>query len=253
MIVRNSYISWFRVRGNILGPAVFFILMFSIEGAFWHQVSAGGALSLYGTNELLLYVFAALTTSQIVAVSGEPDQLASRIESGNLETYLVRPTSVIFQLSRIQCGIVLARLTLFLPLLLALNLILLKTVHFSGILIYFGMVFLAAQLNFLINFSLSCLTFWYRESYAFVVFKETLWWMLSGALIPLDLFPSALKNIFEFLPSSYVVFYPVKLLMESAHHPLRILAATAVWTVVMMGVSVWMWNKGVRKYQAYGS
>lgn len=249
-----AFLTWFRVRGHLVAPLIFFLIMFTVEGSFWITMSGPQhSLSHYSTNHLLFYVFAALATSQVNAVTGEPDQLAGRIESGDLETYLVRPQSLLIQLSLIQIGTTCARLVFLLPLLIFLQWILLGHASWSQFLFFIFLIPVTSLLNFLINFALSTLTFYFRDAYAFIVFKETLWWVLSGALIPLDLFSGTFQKLLISLPSAFVVFHPVKLLMGETASMSVLFATACLWTIVAFVAASFLWTLGVRKYQAYGS
>lgn len=254
MIVLSAFRSWFRFRGSLLAPLVFISMMFVIEGSFWTSMShSGGVLAHYSQNQLLIYVLSALVISQINAVIGEPDQLAGRIESGDLETFLTRPISLLYQLGAVQVGMTLARLVVFVPILIAIQIYFSGSMALVSLFGFLSIIFASSLLNFFINFGLSTLTFYFREAYAFVVFKETLWWILSGALIPLDLFSDHLRDLFLFLPSSYVIYYPAKILMGEPVNIVRVAGVCAFWIFVCGGIASWMWALGIRKYQAYGS
>jgi ABC-2 type transport system permease protein len=104
-------------------------------------------------------------------------------------------------------GQLLARIFLFSPFILG-------VIFFSGTspTLWLLPAFLLAGLiiNICFTFALSCLTFKFRDAYAFVIIKDTLAWMLSGALIPLDLFPLVFQRVFQFLPFQYVAFMPTQ-------------------------------------------
>lgn len=254
LIIRNTFLSWFRVKGHLVAPLVFCALMFSIEGMFWISLSGEHhQLGSYSLNQLLFYVFGALIASQITAVSGEPDQLSARIESGQLETFLVRPISVFYQLLLIQLGLTFARLSFFVPMIIGLQILFLKGVSASGLIHFVLFITMASMINFFIHFWISSLTFYFRDAYAFVIFKETLWWIVSGALIPLDLFPEAVRNLLWVLPSAFVVFHPVKVLNGSVTEMSTLFIWGCLWLVFLALLAEGFWKLGIRKYQAYGS
>ncbi|MDB6367681.1 ABC-2 family transporter protein [Photorhabdus bodei] len=49
----------------------------------------------------------------------------------------------------------------------------------------------------------------------YIIIKDTLSWVLSGALIPLDVFGDSLKSIFNYIPFQYITYIPVKIATNS--------------------------------------
>jgi len=250
-IVSFSAKSWFRIRGGIVGPLVFLGIMFLIEGSFWVSLARSGEVGTYDLDQLLFYAFAALTVSQLVAVSGEPDSLSEKIESGELDLYLIRPRSVIRQLLEVQLGYTFARMIFALPILMILVFVS-PSVNAFNIVLALPILFFASVINAAMNMLIANLTFWFRESYAFVVVKETLFWMLSGTLLPLDLFPGTLRYILEHLPPAYTVYLPVQLILGRGN-VLEVLLGQIVTLGLLYMAAVFVFRCGVSRYQAYGS
>ncbi len=251
-ILAYSFKTWFRVRGSFSGPLVFLSMMFLVEGSFWSSLSRGsGRVAAYSRPEILLYVFGALIISQICACIGDPDGLSEKIESGGLDGFLLRPQSYLVQMGSIQTGLCLARMTVLSPILLAAELALTGAVSWKAQAAMAILLPLSAAINFLINQSLLTLTFFYRDSYAFVVFKETLFWALSGMLIPLDLFPEPIARVARVLPSAYIIYYPAKVLTGDLSWTAVVLPQLA-YLGFFLAIASWVWTVGIRRYQAYG-
>lgn len=78
--------------------------------------------------------------------------------------------------------------------------------------------------------------------------------VLSGYLIPLDLFPHGLRGIVDWLPFRYQLGLPVEL-MVGIHTPRAALALVAqqwAWVLVGPWATVALWRRGVRQFAAYG-
>jgi ABC-2 type transport system permease protein len=251
-IAAYAFKTWFRVRGSFAGPLVFLSLMFLVEGSFWTALGGrAGRIAAYSRPQMLLYIFGALIISQVSACIGEPDGLAEKIESGSLDGFLLRPQSYLVQMGSIQTGLCLARMTVLAPILIACEWALTGRVSWSAQAALLVLLPFAAALNFLINQSLLTLTFYYRDSYALVVFKETLFWALSGMMIPLDLFPGPIARAARLLPSAYIVYYPAKVLSGELSWTAVILPQLA-YLAFFFAVAWWIWAAGVKRYQAYG-
>jgi ABC-2 type transport system permease protein len=241
----------FRVRGSFVGPLTFLAVTFAVEGSFWYSVSAEGSVGDYTRSGIIFYAFLALIASQVVTCVGEPDQLPEKIETGLLDAYLLRPRHFLSQMGSIQLGNCLARVMVFLPLALASDLILRGGTAWTSQLYLFVLLPLAGLINYLINQILYTLTFYFRQSYAFVAAKETLFWVLSGALIPLDLFPLDVQSLLKVFPPAYVTFLPVKVALGDAAF-LEVLVGQVAMIGVLAAVALGAWRIGVRHYQAYG-
>jgi ABC-2 type transport system permease protein len=251
--VRSGLTSALRLKGGISGPLVFLGITCLVEGSFWWNASANGNVGEYSRIQLLGYSLAALAGSQIVAVSGRSDSLADSIEEGKIDCYLLRPFGFLATLLPYQAGMIMGRMAI-------LGLFLVASALMAGtsaldvaarVLSASFLFLLGGTLNFLINSTLSSLTFWFKESYAFVSFKETLFWVMSGALIPLDLFPEAFSKALKFFPPGYIVFFPCQVLLgrESLW---TLLPASLAWVAFSSLVFAMLWKTGLSRYQAYG-
>ncbi len=250
-VAEYSFRSWFRVRGGVLGPSVFLAIMFTVEGSFWSQLSGLGTVGNYSSSEILAYAFISLVVSQVVACTGEPDGTSQKIESGQLDSLLIRAYGYLPQMFWHQIGISLARLLWLVPLVAAVEAFCLGQIRVPGLLSMLVTLPLGAGINFLINQILATGTFYFRDSYSLVVFKETLFWIASGALIPLDLFPSPVAAVLSILPGAYLGFLPVKVALGQASFS-SLVTGQLLYLGVLGAIAQWSWFFGVRRYQAYG-
>ncbi len=251
-IVVSSFKTWFRVRGGLSGPLVFLLIMFFVEGAFWRAVSGPSeAVGGYAGSKILLYVFSALVISQICACVGEPDALSKRVESGGLDAFLLRPIGYVGQMLSVQLGLTLARAAVFWPLLPLSELALTGEIHWMAQAASLALLPAASAINFFMNLALGTLSFYYRDSYAFVIFKETLSWVLNGTLIPLDLLPPKLAAAAMALPPAFVVYHPAKVALGESPF-VAVLSGQLLFLALLGFTASGAWAIGVKRYQAYG-
>ncbi len=249
-IIRFAFVSWFRVRGAIFGPYFFIIMMMLIEGSFWNSISGDGGVGGYSANSILFYSFSALVFFQITSSSGDPDNLSGNIESGRLDSFLVKPCSYFYQMCSLQLGQVLARFVCFFPFLALISFFLRpEAISFLMPSLLLGLA--AGILNFLINHCISVMTFHLRESQALLGWKETLFWILSGTLVPLDFFPQVFREMLIYFPPAYVVYYPVQFLMGKVSL-FQVLFFQILFISVVYMIFEVSWSHGLKKYQAYG-
>ena len=114
-----------------------------------------------------------------------------------------------------------------------------------AIILFFGLLFLS-----------NLITFWMPEQgwsaqfLVIVVITD----FLSGGFFPLDIFPLALQRILYALPFPYLLFFPLQVYLGKISGAMMwggLLIAMA-WVLVLMVALNFVWNKGIRKYEAVG-
>ena len=109
-------------------------------------------------------------------------------------------------------------------------------------------------LTFLANFAIGCLAFFTESSIKVMDVWLTLYFVFSGYLIPVELFPPAVRGIADWLPFRYQIGLPVELI-TSAHDrgaALALLGGQWAWVVVTMVGTIGLWRKGLGRFAAYG-
>jgi len=103
------------------------------------------------------------------------------------------------------------------------------------------------------NFLIGILAFWLEETWVLRVMLVTISQFLSGALIPLELFPSWLSQHLNALPFPYLTYVPVRLFMgEYAGSLWQAYLTLGLWTLLLFGLCQWVWRRGIRTYTAAG-
>ncbi|HLL23311.1 MAG TPA: ABC-2 family transporter protein, partial [Kofleriaceae bacterium] len=78
--------------------------------------------------------------------------------------------------------------------------------------------------------------------------------LLSGYLMPIPLLPPVLRGIAEVSPFRYMFSVPVELMTRPiAGRDLALLMfGQLAWGIVTLVGALWVWNRGVRRYEAVG-
>jgi ABC-2 type transport system permease protein len=78
--------------------------------------------------------------------------------------------------------------------------------------------------------------------------------ILSGYLVPLDLFPHAVRNISLALPFRFQLSYPIELMLGrwSRGEALELLLAQYAYVALFFALTRVAWRSGLRHYAAYG-
>ena len=78
--------------------------------------------------------------------------------------------------------------------------------------------------------------------------------VLSGYLVPLDLFPQAVQRIALLLPFRFLLSFPVELMLgkHTPQHALALLGAQWLYLAAALLATNLVWRAGLRRYSAYG-
>jgi ABC-2 type transport system permease protein len=80
------------------------------------------------------------------------------------------------------------------------------------------------------------------------------YFILSGYLVPVDLFPPGIRAVVDWLPFRYQIGLPVEL-MTGAHgrvEGLLMLARQWAWVGLALAAASLLWRRGVKRFAAYG-
>src|SRR5260370_10312199 len=81
-----------------------------------------------------------------------------------------------------------------------------------------------------------------------------IFFVFSGYLYPLELFPPILRALADWLPFRYQIGFPVEL-MTGAHTPaqaLLMLLRQWLFVVLMLGIVTLVWRRVLKRFAAYG-
>ncbi len=109
-------------------------------------------------------------------------------------------------------------------------------------------------LSLFVNFIVGCTAFFAESSVKFMDAWLVFYFVLSGYLVPIDLFPPAVRAALEWLPFRYLLGFPVELMTGalSRGDAAALLARQWAWVVVGLGGTSLMWRRGLRRFAAYG-
>ena len=89
-----------------------------------------------------------------------------------------------------------------------------------------------------INFALGTCSFWVQEIWGLVTFKDSIFRLFSGSVMPLWFFPGNLQIIADILPFKAVIFWPLAIFIgaKSSQEATTIILQQLVWIGVLWGV-----------------
>ncbi|MBF0288996.1 MAG: ABC-2 family transporter protein [SAR324 cluster bacterium] len=238
----------------VIGPM---LVLFFIKYNVWssiYQGTPGQEINGYTFAEMISYHLWFMIVSMLsMAYSGE--DLAEDIRLGRISSYLIYPfnfwqfnTARFFSIECIQIGIAL----------ITLGISFLGFGHILGKLDLpafcagFGISILVGFFWFTIQYTTGLLAFWFEETWTFRVLFQIIAHFLSGAIIPLDFYPSWLVDILEYSPFPTLAYIPVKIFLGSYEEPLKAAFILLFWIVVSTCIAAWVWKRGLKLYTAAG-
>jgi ABC-type uncharacterized transport system permease subunit len=113
----------------------------------------------------------------------------------------------------------------------------------GAILIYFSIVF-----------SIGCIGFWTAESNGPRFLFELILEFTAGVFFPLSVLSAHVQKIFHYLPSPYLISFPINLFLGKVSFPQAMngLLIQVIWMGLFCFIASWIWQKGLSRYHASG-
>lgn len=251
----NLVYRWtFAVRGTF--SLFHLVMVFTLWGAvFATQGSVGG----FDLRQTLTYFVILLPLNFLIGASNEDYQISEEIRNGMINQFLLKPINYyayrfsVFVAARfVTGGLAIVPLLCILPFLwpsLAL-----PADWAARIALGLPAMLMSAVIQFTIAYCFGLLTFWFLEIQSFVILSMAVEMLLGGMMFPLDLMPTVLYQISQYLPYYYMMYFPAAIL--TGRIPLAdiggALALQAAWVVLLLFFGQMLWSRGLRRHTAVG-
>ena len=218
----------------------------------------GAGIEGFNYSEMVCYFLYVMLVEALVTPVEDEWQIASDIRDGRLSSFLIRPFDyMLYRLSLFGSGRLMYTAVAILPAAVVLWIYredLRAPDDAATWAITAVSLAMAGLLQFFVSYALAMIAFWLLEISTVVFIVYSFEYFLSGRLFPLDLMPAYLRQITEWLPFTYEIYFPVAVFLERIKGPdlARGLAIQAMWVVLSFGVARWLWARGLRRYQAVG-
>ncbi len=237
----------------VLGPVLVF---FFIKYNLWSSI-----FSMPGVTTIQGYDLASMLEYQVwvmivalLAQSYNNMKLAEDIRLGRISSYLIYPfgfwqfhTASFFGTQVIQ--IIVSLLTVFAVAAFGFDLNLSLDQTPAAI----AFCVLVSLLWFAIAFILGLAAFWLDETWVLRVIFVIIAQFLSGAIVPLEIYPVWFRSFLDYTPFPYMTYVPVKLFMGAYEgHIGTAFAIISFWLTVSVLVATWTWKRGIRMYSGAG-
>ncbi len=228
-----------------------------IEMLLWISLFSTGVQTIGGFSktEYLSYVIWASFIARITVSWMYEFKMLEEIESGSINSILVRPMSFFeYYLSQLLGY---KAITTFISLLVPISVVLIfdlptdfKKLPLVILLALYYLIFIHC-----LGFFISTFAFYLTKIHSFIVAKNLALWLLSGELIPLDLAPEPYRTWLYNLPFANAVYIPAGYLAGRVDEKLLFHGFTTVTysIAIMLVINHFAWRLGIRKYVGTGA
>lgn len=238
----------------IIGPVLVF---FFVKISLWYSIFQGDmtqTIGHYTLKDMLTYHLWTMIVMLISRAYNSP-KLSEDIRLGKVSTYLIYP----FSLWEFNVTLFIARLIvqIFIALFTLVLLVTVFTSYFQEVIwvdFLQGLSFciVVGLFWFSLQYLVGLMAFWLEETWVIAVIAETVFQLLSGNIIPLDLFPAWAEQALGYTPFPYVTFIPVKLFMGQDIDFITAMLNLVFWIMVMNLFIYLVWRRGLKLYTGAG-
>jgi len=238
---------------NDLGPALVMII-------FWAAAfQTKGIIAGYTLSSITLYYFGVMMINSLI--STHPHYfLSEEIRSGAFSNYLVKPIKLAVYKLASALSWRAVRVIFFIPLILILwQVFPAQSTHLSFSLITLVLFIFSLSLSLLINFFIKMIlgltTIWFTEAGWLFLSFNIVASLFSGDMIPLDLLPSGLMAVNNFLPFKYLVYFPLSLILNKISTVKELFLGLTIeffWVIFFYLLYRLVLRRGIKNYCAYG-
>ncbi|HXF09669.1 MAG TPA: ABC-2 family transporter protein [Desulfuromonadaceae bacterium] len=247
-------------RFNYLTRTLFsFIPLFAML-SLWRTVYAhnGKPSAGFTEAEIVFYYILVAVVDVMTAVNEDDWQIASDIREGNISQFLLKPIDYLwYRVCLFFAGRAAYISMASIP--LAIFILCFKSYFVmpasgAAMVLFPVSLFLTALLQFFISYTMAMLAFWFLEISTFIFILFAFEYIASGHLFPLTMLPAPLFHALMFTPFPSMLYVPISIYMgkltgwEAALSMLMQLG----WVVAAYFLARFMWNRGIKKYSAFG-
>jgi len=228
----------------------------------WQAVFTGSGqdeLSGFTYRNMIAYLLLVHISRMFSSMPGLATGIARDIRDGNLKRYLLQPIDMQAYLLAYRGAHKVAYIaTAGLP---YAGLFFLCREFFDGfpeppiLAAYVLSLLLAFLLGFFFEVCMGMVGFWFLEVTSLLYVVNTLNFFVSGQMFPLDLLPAPWAELLKALPFQYLAYFPATVFLGKIEgwDLVRGLAVQAGWTLAFILLARWLYQRGLRRYSAFGS
>lgn len=224
--------------------------------ALWHAVAREAPIGRFGQEQFVAYFLATFIVRQLTG-SWSVWLINMEVRDGTLALRMLRPVHPLLSYAMSSLAELPVRGLLAIPA-ATLALVTLAGEQLTRDpvlwLLWAASVLGGWLLTLFANFAIGCLALFIESSTKVMDVWLALFFVFSGYMIPVELFPPPLRAAADWLPFRYQLGLPVELMTGAHDHAaaLGLLGRQWVLVVVMLAAVAIIWRRGARRFAAYG-
>ena len=223
--------------------------------ALWTSVAKLQPFAHYSSADFVAYYLASLIVRQLTG-SWVAWQISEHVRSGAMSMRLLRPIHPFVAYAATHAAAIPFRSLIAVPvafLLLASSGASVLTTDPLRLALVVPSIALAWLIAFSLLFAIGALSFFMTQTMAIANVYFALYSLFSGYLMPLELL-GPVAGVARWLPFRYMLSAPVELLTRTQHADdlLHLLGGQLAWAVLTLALALFVWQRGVRRFEAVG-
>lgn len=258
-ILRMQLAVTMAYRGTVFFWLLIHMIGFMVMYAFWQAVFTDRTLvNGFDLSTMLRYILCTSLIREFVLVTPEYE-INNTIRDGKLSNFLLRPISYPLQTVLSSTFWHLFEVLFALAIYSLLGWLILGSTIFAFdlrvLLWIMPLLLLGHIVCSLLSLLLGSLAFWLTEASAFFYYKEILVLLTSGLFFPIATTPLWFQEIMKLLPFYASIGLPAEMIVGRASQMMLVPALLHLlyWLVGLAMLSILVWKRGVRKYEAIGN
>lgn len=208
----------FYYKTNMVGLVLTTLFALFIQVKLWESIY-GGNESLNGIlySNMFLYLVIGMILRKFFG-SGIDEVVSASFQSGNIAVELLKPQS--YFLKTVCMDIGRGSVYLIIVSIIGTSFFLTKNFHMASKLSISLIVFSAIVgygIFVAMSYCIGLASVWLGRSIGLTMLKSSTFYLLGGAIIPIDFYPQALAKVVEYLPFKYIYYTPISFLLKDVH------------------------------------
>jgi len=119
---------------------------------------------------------------------------------------------------------------------------------------FVGSLVMGFLLGYFLEVSIGLIAFWWLEVTSLLFVYMLFSFFLSGHMFPLDMLPGPWRTMVDLLPLRYLAYFPAAVFLGkvTGWELVRGLCVEAAWILFFIGLSRFMFRRGVKQYSGFG-
>jgi ABC-2 type transport system permease protein len=259
LIAKNMWDQTFMYRLNFVVWRIRTVVNLLIVYFLWMAILPANKTIFGYTQPIMLTYILGTSLLNAIVLASRSGEVGDEINNGDLSNFLLRPVNYFSYWFSKDIGDKAMNICFSIAELTLLFLILKPPFFLQQNILYLALTFLSIAfgvvLYFFMNFLIGLSGFWVNETWPIrFIFMIIFIQFLGGGLFPLDILPKPIFIIFQLLPTSYLVYFPLKIYLgQLSYQQITIgLCISFVWIFLLYTFVQRLWSRGLRVYTAEG-